>query len=190
MSTSYQLIYSLETKGRWCVCRKKPRVYLWGHRPGSQITLIWKSNISSRKKKSQTVSLNMAHNQSPDPWCFTQRQWLPHEYAFNATFITNNKQNGSCGGKSMSKHYREKGFAINPHRTPSFSCLVLNRSPQLALHFLRTGFLSTVPHFFLLLTFHLYSFQANSCSFAGGHSSLHWSSMKVGTSVHNRAADA
>lgn len=70
------------------------------------------------KKENQAMSLNMAHNQSLDPWCFTQRQRLPYKYAFNGTFITNNKHNGSCGGKSTSKCYMEKVLPLTcavPH---------------------------------------------------------------------------
>lgn len=179
MSTGSQLIYILETKGRWCVCKKKPLVYLHIHKPGSLITLIWKPNISSWKKENQAVSLNMAHNQSLDPWCFTQLQGLPYAYALNGTFITNNKHNGSCGGKSRNKCYTEKGFAINPCGTPFFSCLILNHTPHLSLHHVQTDCFSAVPQFFFLFTFFLYFFlRANSCSFADVHSSLHWSSVK------------
>lgn len=100
MSTSYQLIYILQTKARWYVSKKKPRVNLHRHRPGSLITPIWKPNISSWKKN-QAKPLNLALNQSPDPQCFAQLRWLPYQYAFNGTFITNNKHSGGCGGKNQ-----------------------------------------------------------------------------------------
>ena len=149
-----------------------------------------KSKHSILKKKNQAVSLNMACNQSPDPWCFTQLPRLPYEWAFNGTFITNNKHNGSCGGESMNKCYMEKGSAINPCGTPSSSCFILNCPPHLFSHFVQTGFPSTVPHFFLLLTFPpLLPPLGEFLLISDGHPSLHWSSMKAGTLLHNGVAD-
>lgn len=95
----------------------------------------------------------MADNQSPEPRCFIELRRHSYEYAFNGTFITNNKHNGSCGGKSTDKRYMGKGFAINPHGTPPFSCIALNTSPHLSLYFVPTGCLPTAPHFFSMLTF-------------------------------------
>lgn len=69
------------------------------------------------KKENHAMSLNMAHNQSLDPWCFTRRQQLPYKYAFNGTFITNNKHNGSCGGKSTNKCDMEKVLPLT-HAVP------------------------------------------------------------------------
>lgn len=68
--------------------------------------------------------LNMAHNQSLDPWCFTQLQWHPYEDAFNGTFITNNKCNGSCGGNQQTNVTWRKVLPLThtaPHRSVAWS---------------------------------------------------------------------
>lgn len=119
------------------------------------------------KKENQAVSLNMAHNQSLDPGCSTQPPRLPHEYAFNGTFITNNKQNGSCGGTSRKKCSMEKGFAINPS-APHPSLISSRTTLLISLHLVQTEFLSTAPQFFFLLNF----LPSNSCSSADVHFSL------------------
>lgn len=142
--------------------------------------------ILKKKKKNQTVSLNMAYNQSPDPWCFIQLPQLPYEWAFNGTFITNNKHNGSCGGKSTRNCYMEEGLAVNPPGAPSFSCFNLRRPLHLLSYFVQTGFSSTLPYFFLLLTFlPPLSPLGEFMLIFDGHSSLYWCSMKAGISLHN-----
>ena len=168
MLTHYQLIYILETKGRWCVCKKKPRVYLCSHGLGSPTTLIWKPNILSwkKKKRNQTVSLNMAYNQSPDPWCFTQLPRLPHEWAFNGTFITNNKHNGSCGGNQRVNVTRRKVWP-STRSVPPPSLASSWAALRTSFHTLsRLDFLLLYPTFSYFWPFYpLFLLSVNSCSF-------------------------
>ena len=122
--------------------------------------------ILKKKKKNQTVSLNMAYNQSPDPWCFTQLPRLPHEWAFNGTFITNNKHNGSCGGNQRVNVTRRKVWP-STHSVPPPSLASSWAALRTSFHTLsRLDFLLLYPTFSYFWPFYpLFLLSVNSCSF-------------------------